>query len=283
MNSENYKKQINKFLEYYEKPLVSSTYDIISWLTWIFTNKVPYENLSKIIKDYELDKKNDINKFRLPDEVLEGHLSKRFGGTCFSITYTLSNLLDAFGIENHLVMADMRLGECVHCGILVKDNTQSYILDPGYMIPKPIPIAKYKPAYLKIPSNDVIMLYDEESNRYLLYTIGKNGKQVLRLKFHTEPVNFEDFKRYWERSFELESMDAVTIENINNDGLFYFRRNHIVQTAYGKKKNRVFDNSEEIAEYLNSFFGIDKEYILTAEQILKQRGNKKNNVIIPKT
>ncbi len=78
-------------------------------------------------------------------------------------------------------------------------------------------------------------------------------------------------------------MDAITIENINNDGLFYFRRNHIVQTACGYKKNRIFNNSDEIADYLNSFFGIDKNYILTAEEILNQREKKRTNVIIPKT
>ncbi len=161
MSGDKYKKQINQFLNYYEKPLVSCTYDIISWLIWIFTNKVPYENLSKIIKNHKLDKQSDKDRFRLPDEVLEEHINNRFGGTCFSITYTLSAILDSLGIENHLVMADMRLGVCVHCGVMVKDNTQNYILDPGYMIPKPIPLDKHKITYLNIPSNDVIMRYVE--------------------------------------------------------------------------------------------------------------------------
>lgn len=280
MNTENYKKQIRNFLNYYDKPVISSKYDTISWLTWLFTNKVPYENLSKIIKNSRINQQKDTNKFRFPDEVLEEHLSCGFGGTCFSITYTLSNILSSLGIENYILMADMRVGKCVHCGLYVKDSSGQYILDPGYMIPKPIPINKQETTFLKLPSNDVLVKYNEDINRYLLYTVSRTGKEVLRLQFHTKPVNDTDFKRYWEKSFELDSMDALTIENISNEGLFYFRKNHIVKTSFGKKKNQVFNNSDEIVQYLSSFFSIDEKHILTAQQILSQKGEKNKNVIV---
>ena len=71
-------------------------------------SKLPYENISKIIK--LSDHLEDEDQIRLPEEVVEGHLTEGLGGTCFSLTFALQSILAQNGFSNYPVMAHMRAG-----------------------------------------------------------------------------------------------------------------------------------------------------------------------------
>lgn len=267
-----YKNDIKLLTNHYEKPLTNDKYEITRWIMRILTNKIPYENISKILKDrYIKEYRKESDKFRFPDELIGEHIEKHFGGTCFSVTYTLSHILDYFGICNNIVMGDMRVGENVHCAVVMELNGNRYLLDPGYMISEPIPITDDGESYIKTQSHDIILKKNKENGKQDLYTVGSKGNAVLRLGFHNDFVDDDTFKKYWEESFSRDTMDAVMVEYLSDAGLYYFRKNHVVHTSQGKKSNYVFEKEDDIASFIEEFYGINKNYIHEAHRALTER------------
>ncbi|MEA1996979.1 MAG: hypothetical protein U9N45_05045, partial [Gemmatimonadota bacterium] len=84
-------------------------YSSLRELYLAFTH-IPYENLSKIIRSHH-GSDNSSPEFRTPDQVLEGYLSDRLGGTCFSLTQCLFSLLCWCGFNCWRVLGDMRHGQ----------------------------------------------------------------------------------------------------------------------------------------------------------------------------
>ena len=98
-------------------------------------SQYPYENISKIIKlNRHLDEAYPI---RLPEEVIEDHLTAGLGGTCFSMTFTLQTILVQNGFDCYPVMADMRAGRNIHCALVASVEGRKYLLDPGYLLGRP--------------------------------------------------------------------------------------------------------------------------------------------------
>lgn len=72
--------------------------------------RLPYENLTKIIKGHELA--NPAQARRLPEEVVRDHLAFGTGGTCFSLTATLLHLVG----QSQICWAEDSFGRWRVCG-----------------------------------------------------------------------------------------------------------------------------------------------------------------------
>jgi len=94
---------------------------------------LPYENLSKIIK-FHRHGAHEAERLRLPEEVIEDHLRRRLGGTCFSLTFFLQAILLHHGFTCYIVMADMRAGKNIHGAMIVWLNGVKHLVDPGYLL-----------------------------------------------------------------------------------------------------------------------------------------------------
>ncbi len=266
-----FRKVCKKFLDKYQIQFEKPSLPLLKRVLYTFVTEIPYENISKIIKDGNLS--SDRVKLRQPDELIEEHLRFNFGGTCFSLTYTLLCILNTLGFNCYIAMADMKYGKNIHCGIITKLNNLNFLLDPGYMIPYPLVLCTDNSSMITTPANSVVTEYSIEINRYNLYTIENNNK-MLRLQFNPDPVSFYNFKKYWHDSFYKNTMDEIMIEKISSDGLFYFRKNHMVHTCKGKKNNRIIDDSRNT--FINGFFNIDISFINTAEEILQNKKRVEN-------
>ena len=92
-------------------------------------SRIPYENISKIIKNSKCPTLED--KIRLPLEVIEDHIERNLGGTCFSLTFFLESLFKNSGFSCYKIMADMKSGENVHCAVVVTIGRRKFLADPG--------------------------------------------------------------------------------------------------------------------------------------------------------
>ena len=117
--------------------------------------RLPYENLTKIIKITE--EGTPERALRDPNEVLGDHVRLGTGGTCFSLTALLMHLLRAYGYEVRPVLADRPYGADTHCTVLVTLEGTEHLLDPGYLVVRPIPLDGVGTIRVPTPFNDIIL------------------------------------------------------------------------------------------------------------------------------
>ena len=138
-------------------------------------SKLPYENISKIIKYQKQFESND--KIRLPFEIIEDHQLYNLGGTCFSLTFFLQTILKHQGYICYPVMAEMNWGKNVHCATIVDLNSQKYLVDPGYLLTRPMALSQGQCRMFKTEFSGVELRYQSETGMYDLFTFDQHQKK----------------------------------------------------------------------------------------------------------
>ncbi len=230
---------------------------------------LPYENLSKIIK---LNNNWDSeNKIRLPEEVIEDYISHKLGGTCFSLTFFLQSILNFNGFVCYPVMADMCAGKNIHCCLIVVLGSVKYLVDPGYLLPKPMEINPEKHQLINNKFAGVKLKFDQKNQSYNLFTFN-NFETKWRYRFQDKPVSHDEFLRHWLASFKWNSMHRIYLTNIIDEGLFIVCGNFMRKTTFDGKQN--FNIKNNFHEAIHDVFGIDKELSEQAMTTLKMNLEK---------
>ena len=216
----------------------------------------PYENVSKIIKlSRHLDEPHPI---RLPGEVIEDHLRAGLGGTCFSMAFTLQTIMDDNGFDCYPVMADMRAGKNIHCALVVRIGADKYLLDPGYLLGRPVELHPEKPFSFWNQFARVELFYLPEEKAYHLYTFsGKERKW--RYRFVDRPTGPEEFLRHWQASFHKNAMHGICLNRLTPKGLVYVRKRFMRRITPGGKKNINIKRNYHAA--IQETFGISQDVV----------------------
>jgi len=218
---------------------------------------LPYENLSKILK---LNRHWESWHLRLPGEVVADHERFKLGGTCFSLTFALRSILDFFGYETYIVMADMPAGANTHCALIWKNRGKTYLLDPGYLLARPLDI------YSPIVGGSVSMTYEPMTDKHILWTTS-NKKLKRRYSFADVPTSMDDFQNFWEQSFHWMTMHGICLAKRDENGFTYLH-NHYLKRS-GRELDYKGNFSEAIAEIARKYFGIAPDIVRQAEQALR--------------
>lgn len=226
---------------------------------------LPYENLSKIIK---LNKAwESPEKIRLPEEVLEDHLAYRLGGTCFSLTFYLQTILEVQGFRCYPVMADMKAGPNIHCCLIVILDGTKYLVDPGYLLTRPMEINPQKPRLFRTEFTGVELRYDHQTQRYNLYTFNRNEIKW-RYRFQDRPVPPEEFLQHWLASFRWNTMHALCLTKVQKDSLIFVHNTFMRETNFVSKKN--YNLKKNFHKTIQQLFGIDQQLIEQAQVALQE-------------
>lgn len=143
LNPDDHEDSVDAFFDFNRLSRSRATLDFLSELLQHFA-RIPYENISKIINLHEsLDW--DLPKLRLPETVISQHIDFRLGGTCFSLTFYLQTILAHSGFTCYPVMADMRAGKNIHCCLIVILDSVKYLVDPGYLLTRPMALNPHQP------------------------------------------------------------------------------------------------------------------------------------------
>ncbi|MCK4547963.1 MAG: arylamine N-acetyltransferase [Candidatus Eisenbacteria sp.] len=228
--------------------------------------RLPYENLSKIIRSRE--EKDPVDWFRLPAEVMKDHVEHRLGGTCFSLTFFLERLLICTGFNCYKVMAHMRAGENIHCAAIVRLPEGDVLIDPGYGLNRPVALSKDRPVRFVSRHGGVELVFDPEDERFHLFTYMAQERKW-RYCFTNEPVSDEEFERHWIASFSKSSMSNVCLYRASHHGHLYLRKNHLRITSFrGQRKENVRESLDKTVE---TYFGIAPHWVEEARGILAER------------
>lgn len=249
------KEGVGSFLKRYPIYKSKGSLECLEEILIQFSN-LPYENLSKIIKHHR--ESDDLKKIRLPVELMEDHLAYHFGGTCFSLTFLLQNILTYHDFRCYPVMADMRWGENVHCVLIVVINNLKYLVDPGYLLTTPMIIQPRRSVIHYSEVSGVELKFIESEERYHLSTFNHHEKKW-RYRFLDRSVSENDFLKFWFSSFHWNSMHGLCLTKIEKDRMIYIHKTFMRETTFSDKKN--FNIKKTYHNTIQKIFSIDPPII----------------------
>jgi|GEM_PF-243974 len=236
-------------------------------------SRLPYENISKILK---LAREDHAAPFRMPDEIRADFDRARLGGTCFSLTYYLLEILTFCGFNCAPVMGDMKWGENVHCAILVDYQDQRYLVDPGYMVHQPLRISKDTRQRHFTPHSGIEIRFDPSVERYDLYTF-RSGNFTWRYRFSDRPVSMDEFSRHWAESFYKPTMHGICLTRVQENSMIYVHNDYTKITGHsGSQKQTSRDVAEKVIRHR---FGISLELVEEARAALEVNREKENRIL----
>lgn len=229
--------------------------------------KLPYENLTKIIK--ESTAANAIEARRGPAEVIADHIRWGAGGTCFALAAALLHLVRALGWQAEPILADRRYGANTHCALLVWIDGRPHLLDPGYLIVEPLPVFEAGSRILRTVFNYLVLTARDDGKKIDLATI-QHGQTRYRLTFKTEPVDPDGFLNAWDACFGFDRLRYPVLSKVLAHRQLYLQRNRLLMRSHDESLSFELP-PEELAIHLKQHFGVDHALADEALAILRRR------------
>ena len=227
---------------------------------------LPYENLSKVIRYAEAGNSEDARES--PSDIIHGHFQWGTGGTCFSLTATLLHLVRSLGFEAEPILADRPYGPNTHCALRVMVEGQPHLLDPGYLIVRPIPIAQSGQTIVDTAFNSVSLAGQLSGQKLELATLESGGWKK-RLTFKTDPVDAGEFLKAWDASFDWDMMHYPVLTRVVGNQQIY-HRGLFEQTRSGIHVERHEVSADQLVKRIASQFGIAPEVISRAMKLFNR-------------
>lgn len=230
--------------------------------------QLPYENLTKILKHSRTCTKAR----REVDEVVADHILHGTGGTCFSLTAALVALLRAAGWSAAPILADRHYGVDTHCAVRVEVAGVAYLLDPGYLLVEPIPLAAAQAGPLRIAAaaGAIELVPSATGERIDLLTI-QGGQRSRRLTFKAAAVDERTFGRAWDESFAFDMMRYPVLTRHSGTSHLYLQANRMQVRGAAGTTREVID-PVALPQRIAAEFGIDARLVATALAVLHRRG-----------
>jgi arylamine N-acetyltransferase len=260
--------ELEKFMAYYRIHSGGDPRRLLERVVTAFA-RLPYENITKIIKKTEV---LDCERARRrPEEVIDDHIAWGAGGTCFSLTSALAQLVRDLGWEAEYILADRRYGQDTHCALLVWIKGVANLLDPGYLIVHPIPLKAGKEQHIETGFNDLVLAPENDSDKVSLYTL-RGNKKTYRLTYRTLPVDPGVFGKAWDASFQWEMMKYPLLTRTEGSRQIYVKGSRIQISGRESTESRRIP-AEDLIGRISSAFGIHASLVEQALSILKGKGD----------
>ena len=262
-------KTVNDFLYFYH---LTRKEPSIKYLTEIYTAyfHIPYENLTKIIKFNTVS--DERKRLRMPDELIQDHLRMRLGGTCYSLAFTLHQLLSHLGFETYLVTADTYGKVDNHAAVVVIAEGTKFLVDSGFTIPNVIEIAEDRTTYGHNPLGRFQLEYKGYGRLFQLSTRNRRMEKF-RFMLKDVPIAEENYIEMWIQSFYSASLDTINIVNVIKDRLIRCRNEILTEyTANGKLQKSIAHN---YAQLIEEIFGFPTYITHEAYTLLKEKAELK--------
>jgi arylamine N-acetyltransferase len=230
--------------------------------------RLPFENLTKIIRDAEAGRVEDAR--RTPMEVLADHWSLGAGGTCFALTSAMLHLVRGLGFEAQPILADRRYGADTHSAFLVWLDGKPHLLDPGYLIVKPLTLPTDGEIRIGTPFNELILVAKDGGAKVELFT-RQDQQTTYRLTFKTAPVDAGEFLRAWDVSFDADMMRYPVLSRVVGSQQLYFQKRHLLVRGAEESRRQEVPPDQLIAAIAQQFH-IAPELVAKALNVLKKKG-----------
>ncbi len=234
---------------------------------------VPYENLTKIIV---LDQHGGPH-LRGPEVVISEHLQLGTGGTCFSLTELMRVLVTSAGFTAYPVMAHMRHGANIHCALIARVGGESYLLDPGYLVRRPLALAP-SPGDKAVEGHGLgapLLLPAGQregappgvpAGDFDLFTLEPEGLRW-RYRFSDRAPSPQEFEGHWRASFSQQSMGSLFASTSSADAGRVILHNHKLR-CQGQQTKVNHNIRASMPGSVEQYFGIDPRITERAAAII---------------
>jgi len=228
---------------------------------------LPYENLTKILKH---DQEGGVAR-RGPQEVIHDHIRLGSGGTCFSLTAALLHILRGLGLRAEPILADRHYGENTHCALLVWLHEKPHLLDPGYLILKPLALPGTEDIEQVVPTdfNELILRHREQGSKIELHT-RQQGALSHRLTFKPEPAEESEFLEAWNASFGWEMMRYPLLTRVCEGDQLYLQGARFQRRSREEVARSELSAAEDIARH----FGLEEGLVKKALAAFSRHGER---------
>ncbi|MBL8824787.1 MAG: arylamine N-acetyltransferase [Planctomycetia bacterium] len=257
---------LQHFLKHQGINPTQSPRELLSQITTSFAC-LPYENLSKIVRDDQTSNFEEAR--RLPKEVLQDFYQLGAGGTCYSLTWTLLQLIRALDYQAEPILADRRYGPNTHTALIVWINGIRHLIDPGYLLVEPIPIPRDVIIHIPTSFNEVELIPDKTHNRMELKTL-QHSQSTYRLTYKTDPVDTHQFLAAWDQSFQFDMMKYPVLSKIIDDKQMYLQKNHLLIRTKGESQRQEIEPGK-MPETITTIFGIHPSLVVDALNLLHRK------------
>jgi arylamine N-acetyltransferase len=230
--------------------------------------RLPYENITKIIKRAEHGSPEPARRY--PGEVIHNHIRWGAGGTCFSLTSALLHLVRCLGWKAEYILADRRYGQDTHCALVVWVGNVPHLLDPGFLIVRPVQLRGNREQEIETGINHLILAPAGEPGKFSLSTV-REGVKTYRLTYKTSSIDESEFFRAWNASFGWEMMRYPLLTRTEGGEQIYLRGSRIQISRAGFVEKREISEKDLIAR-IAAEFRIDPSLVSRAVSILRDRG-----------
>jgi arylamine N-acetyltransferase len=221
---------------------------------------LPWENLTKFLRKAQAD--DGAHRLRGPATVIREHIELGTGGTCFSLTAALAEILHAAGLSCAPAMADMSHGKNIHCALLVRTPYGLLLADPGYLVPQPVLLDPSKPTVLDLQGLRMSWEPVDGGVAYDLHT-EENGSRHWRYRLRTAPVSPAEFRRHWVSSFDAPGMNSLHLNRRVDGGRISAHNLNLRVVRPGGSANEKL--ADDFPGRISALFGVDRGLAEAAE------------------
>lgn len=263
----NYDESVRDFLRLV---MVAPTRPTIEFLGRVMRafQRLPFENITKILRYNNFGVKKLEDAMRTPDIVLSDHIDFGTGGTCFSLTFFFQQVLEFLGYKVYPVMCDRSYGPNTHCALIGEVDGKKHLIDPGYLMQEPLLLPDIGSSSQRTPFNNVVLRRLGDTTQYTLVT-EQAGSSKLRYRLRGVPLTEEEFKKFWLDSFSWPMMHHICVTKIEENGQLFVRDNNLryntIEKKGGEKIKRGYD------EIISKTFRIDKKLIEEAKSLIAKK------------
>ena len=257
---------LKQFMAHFGIPPEKSELRLLNEVASAFS-RLPYENITKIIKLEESG--SPAKSRRSPGEVIGNHISWGAGGTCFSLTSALMHMVRSLGWEAEYLLADRPYGQDTHCALLVSIDGQPHLLDPGFLIVKPIAISGECREEIATAFNRIVLA--PAGNEKISLSTFREGKVTRRLTYKTQPVDASQFLKAWDASFGWEMMRYPLLTRVTGAGQIYLNGARLQINRIDSTERRHISAGDLISQ-ISEQFGINPVLVERAISILRNQG-----------
>jgi len=234
--------------------------------------RLPYENLSKILA---WDGGARPPSPRAPRRVMREHVQLGTGGTCFSLTELLRQVVVARGLDCHPVMAHMRHGLEIHCALRVEADGAAYLVDPGYLVPRPMPLLEgarepWEEGQARLVRAGSLPGVPDNTpdGDFDLYTLELDGPRW-RYRFCDRAPTPHHFLERWLDSFRQSAMRSLLVTRRDPEQGRLYLHNHKLRTV-GRGGRQTRNIRPTLQGTISSLFGIDGAVVSAAWEALQR-------------
>ncbi|MBN1442177.1 MAG: arylamine N-acetyltransferase, partial [Planctomycetes bacterium] len=191
----------------------------------------------------------------------------------------LLEIVRGLGWPAQPILADRRYGADTHCALLVSIEGRPHLLDPGYLILRPVPLDSRREVVIPTDFNRVVLGPREGGERIDLFT-EQEGARTYRLTFKTAPVDRGEFLRAWDASFDWDMMRYPLLSRVAGGRQVYLQGRKLQHRSIESVERRELA-WDDLPERIAREFGIAREVIDRALRLLERKGERSGKAPTP--